>query len=212
MKCGAHGEIGCDCGVEYIRAGKFAAKVVADPANAGKSDRAIAAEIGVGHQTVMRARQSTGPNGPVGKRIGRDGKARKLPSKPKPTTADIIDIGGHLASKQDQPIISAETRKAAYAADEITGAQGDDDRGGDHDDNRGDGRRRELLIHELDRLSPDALWCVIAGLRLEHRNMLRRRLNHKPHNIELSASRVPGDPAENQDARASGRPGESNDH
>lgn len=46
----------------------------------GMSDRAIAAKIGVGHQTVKRARQkSTATNVSVGKRAGKDGKARRLP-------------------------------------------------------------------------------------------------------------------------------------
>jgi len=43
-----------------------------------KSDRATAAEIGVGHRTVARARKQTGAvhTSPT-KRVGRDGKARK---------------------------------------------------------------------------------------------------------------------------------------
>jgi hypothetical protein len=57
------------------------------------SDRAIAEEIGVHKNTVARARQSTGPCGPVDddwvnaridyiqeqRRIGRDGKRRRMP-------------------------------------------------------------------------------------------------------------------------------------
>ena len=47
-----------------------------------KSDRALAAELGVGSNTVRRARdKSTAPHGAVAKRIGKDGKARKLPAK-----------------------------------------------------------------------------------------------------------------------------------
>jgi hypothetical protein len=43
-----------------------------------KSDRAIAAELGIGSNTVRRVRQRTAPDGAVGKkRIGKDGK---LPS------------------------------------------------------------------------------------------------------------------------------------
>jgi hypothetical protein len=99
-KCKARGEIGCDCGVEYIRAGELATQAIADPENAGKSDRAIAEEIGVGSNTVRRARESTAPNGAVEKRTGKDGKARKLPKKPKPT------------ANSDRPV-------AAYAADEL---------------------------------------------------------------------------------------------
>jgi len=48
-------------------------------ANPEKSDRSIAEDIGVGHQTVGRARKiQTGPSGPVA-RVGKDGKARRLP-------------------------------------------------------------------------------------------------------------------------------------
>jgi hypothetical protein len=54
-----------------------AAKAVA--ANPGKSDRAIAAQLGVGATTVRRARRATAPCGAVDKRIGRDAKVRRLP-------------------------------------------------------------------------------------------------------------------------------------
>jgi hypothetical protein len=78
--CGAAAKATCKCGVAYIPAGEFAARAVA--AHPEKSDRAIAQAIGVGHQTVARARKAGGPNGPP-ERIGRDGKrqtATKAPS------------------------------------------------------------------------------------------------------------------------------------
>jgi hypothetical protein len=45
-------------------------------------DRAIAAETGLSHVTVGKARKATGNQLPVEptKRVGRDGKARKLPA------------------------------------------------------------------------------------------------------------------------------------
>jgi hypothetical protein len=50
--------------------------------NPGMSDRWIAAEIGVSQPTVSKARkQSTAPGGAVAKRIGRDGKIRRMPRK-----------------------------------------------------------------------------------------------------------------------------------
>jgi hypothetical protein len=58
-----------------------AAKAVA--ANPDKSDRATAAEIGVGKDTVRRARKSVGANAPTEKRVGKDGKSYKAR---KPTT------------------------------------------------------------------------------------------------------------------------------
>jgi hypothetical protein len=44
-----------------------------------KSDRAIAAALGVSHDTVAKHRKATGDTSPVDKRIGKDGKARRLP-------------------------------------------------------------------------------------------------------------------------------------
>jgi hypothetical protein len=45
------------------------------------SDRAIAVEIGTDHKVVSRARKRTGAQAPVGKRTGKDGKARKMPKR-----------------------------------------------------------------------------------------------------------------------------------
>jgi hypothetical protein len=61
----------------YVPAGKRAEQAVV--ANPEKSDRAIAEEIGVSHTTVQKARKATGNNVPVAKRVGKDGKARKMP-------------------------------------------------------------------------------------------------------------------------------------
>jgi hypothetical protein len=75
--CGAAAEATCDCGMPYVPAGDRAAKAVAE--NPEMSDRAIAAEIGVGPETVRRARKSTASHEAVGKRTGRDGKTRAMP-------------------------------------------------------------------------------------------------------------------------------------
>jgi hypothetical protein len=80
-KCGAMAETACNCGAPYVPAGDLAAKAVA--ANPDKSDRTIAAEIGVGKDTVRRARKSVGANAPTEKRVGKDGKSYKAR---KPTT------------------------------------------------------------------------------------------------------------------------------
>jgi hypothetical protein len=79
-KCFATTEVKCDCGVAYIYvpAGERAQQAVAD--NPEKSDRAIAAEVGVNAETVRRARKrSTAANAAVEKRVGKDGKKRRLP-------------------------------------------------------------------------------------------------------------------------------------
>lgn len=74
-KCGAKGEIGCECGVEYIKANAFAARVVADPANASKGTRQLAAETGLGHGTIQRAKAGV-PNGTPDQRVvGKDGRS-----------------------------------------------------------------------------------------------------------------------------------------
>jgi hypothetical protein len=61
-ECGAPGEGSCHCGAPYVAPGQRAAEAI--KANPSKSDRAIAAEIGVHKNTVARARESTGPHGP----------------------------------------------------------------------------------------------------------------------------------------------------
>lgn len=77
--CGAEGSATCDCGAPYIAAGARAAAAVA--ANPGKSDRLIATEIGVNQSTVSRARNKT-TDASAAVRVGKDGKKRKLPTKP----------------------------------------------------------------------------------------------------------------------------------
>jgi hypothetical protein len=81
LLCGANGEGSCQCGAPYVPAGLRAAQAIA--ASPDKSDRAIAQEIGVGRETVRRARKSTAPHEAVAKRTGKDGKSRELPRKAK---------------------------------------------------------------------------------------------------------------------------------
>ena len=98
-KCGADAMATCDCGVAYVPAGTRAAAAVA--ANPEKSDRSIADEIGVSPTTVGKARKATVHGGQLAKRVGKDGKARKLPQRP--------------AANDDT---SADQRKAQYEADD----------------------------------------------------------------------------------------------
>jgi hypothetical protein len=76
--CGAEANASCDCAKPYVPASAKAAAAIA--AHPEMSDRAIAAEIGVHKNTVARAREATGPDGPV-ERVGLDGKVRKLPQR-----------------------------------------------------------------------------------------------------------------------------------
>jgi hypothetical protein len=82
-QCGASGEGSCNCGAEYVAPGQRAAKAL--KANPERSDRAIAAEIGVDHKTVGAARKAaTGEGSPVECRTGLDGKTRRLPQRSEP--------------------------------------------------------------------------------------------------------------------------------
>lgn len=97
-KCGTIAEVKCDCGVDYIyvRASERAEKAIME--HPEKSDRSIAEKIGVGLGTVQRARKSTDPNGSVEKRIGKDGKKRKLP-RPTGRTSTALPNGYNTLSE-----------------------------------------------------------------------------------------------------------------
>lgn len=91
--CGATRDAACDCGASYVPAGTRAAQALAK--NPEKSDRAIAAEIGVSTPTVGRARKATVTKVTVDEpcgtatapcvvaetRLGKDGKVRRLPQR-----------------------------------------------------------------------------------------------------------------------------------
>jgi hypothetical protein len=79
--CGATADASCDCGAPYLPAGQRA--VAAIKANPGKSDRAIAAQIGVSPTTVGKARQLSIVDSSR-KRLGKDGKVRRLPTRQAP--------------------------------------------------------------------------------------------------------------------------------
>lgn len=81
--CGATANAACSCGVEYVPAGTRAIKAVAE--SPGKSDRAIAKELGVSPTIVHRARRKATAHKDAVPRVGLDGKARKQPSKTVPT-------------------------------------------------------------------------------------------------------------------------------
>lgn len=69
-------------------AGKRAEAAIAG--NPEKSDRAIAAEIGVNQST--RARKRTDADASVGKRVGQDGKARRMPQRTAVPAAKVETI------------------------------------------------------------------------------------------------------------------------
>jgi hypothetical protein len=101
--CGAGASAACCCGAPYVAPGIRAIDAV--KANPGKSDRAIAAEIGVGPETVRRARKSTASDEAV--RIGKDGKMRRLPKR-KPTVQEPENFLTALMIRADQAVNSRD--------------------------------------------------------------------------------------------------------
>jgi hypothetical protein len=115
-KCGARGEMNCACGVDYIRAGEFAATAVADPANAAKSNRALAAELGVDEKTVRQARSGAEKSAPD-KRVGRDGKRYSRPKIDRArAAADVIAARGETPTRTNVMAESGVTELPAQLA------------------------------------------------------------------------------------------------
>jgi len=105
-ECRAEARAGCNCGVEYVRPRDLAAKAIADADSPKKSDRVIAAEIGVGRETVRRVRNSTAPNGAVAKRTGKDGRTRRLPQKPNPKPESKSDEQRKVANEHQRELMT----------------------------------------------------------------------------------------------------------
>jgi hypothetical protein len=85
--CGVSADAACDCGA--LR-------------NPEKSDRAIAAEIGVGNKTVSRARRTVS-RATVAARVGLDDKARRTPArKAKKKITAAIAVHEHHAAHRDK--------------------------------------------------------------------------------------------------------------
>jgi transposase-like protein len=125
-QCGAVVEAPCDCRAPfiYMSAGKAAAEAI--KRNPEKSDRAIAAEIGIGPETVRRARISTASNGAVEKRVGRDGRQRKMPIKPEMRQhipADIKDAVAKLVLEGGMSVEAAAKEKGVSATVVIKAVQ-----------------------------------------------------------------------------------------
>jgi hypothetical protein len=86
--CGATADAACSCGAAYVPVVECAAKAVA--ATPQKSDRAIAAQLGIDHKTVAKARRAGGELSPPQTRIGRDGKTYPMPkARPNDETAEV---------------------------------------------------------------------------------------------------------------------------
>jgi hypothetical protein len=112
-ECGVEAAAACDCGAPYVPAGVAAAKAVA--AHPEKSDRAIAAEIGVSDKTVGKARRATAENSAVETRLGLDGKARKRPAKNTERNRKARERRKERDAERDRQMV------AAYFAEEARG-------------------------------------------------------------------------------------------
>ena len=94
--------------MDYIPAGQRASEAV--KAHPEKSDGALATEIGVNPETVRRARKSSTPaNAEVEKRVGRDGKTRRMPKQrqrpePEEGTEDDIEPANYFFLRVDAAI------------------------------------------------------------------------------------------------------------
>lgn len=93
LSCGGDGEASCCANPKLVKASEYVVQAIAD--NPGKTDRAIADDMGVSHQTVMRARKALGPFGPTEKRTGKDGKSYKATKARKP---EIAESARHAAA------------------------------------------------------------------------------------------------------------------
>lgn len=78
--CGVEANASCNCGVAYTP--KIVRAAEAIKANPQKSDRAIAAELGIHHSTVQEARK-VADRPPPDERVGRDGKSYPAKQRPK---------------------------------------------------------------------------------------------------------------------------------
>ena len=88
-KCGASGEGSCRCAAPYVPPGRRAAEAV--KASPDKSNRAMAAEVGVDEVTIRRARNKSGAAfAAPRKHRGKDGKS--YPAKRKGKSLDISKL------------------------------------------------------------------------------------------------------------------------
>jgi hypothetical protein len=117
-ECGARAQATCDCGASYIPARVYAERAIA--AHPERSNRAIAEETGISHETIGQVREATGNNLAV--RIGRDGKVRRVPRHLIPWQRDVTpqELVHTAAAKQlleeIDPIFKALSKEGAMRA------------------------------------------------------------------------------------------------
>jgi hypothetical protein len=86
--CGAEANASCNCGAHYVPATQRAKEAI--EAHPEKSNRAIADLAGVDEKTIRNVRNSTADSSAVDEpRIGKDGKTRRLPTRPENIDGEI---------------------------------------------------------------------------------------------------------------------------
>lgn len=111
--CGAEAHASCNCGKPYLPAKMRAREAI--EANPQKSDRAIAADIGVSHETVSKARRESPVNELTPEREGRDGKIYRLPVRDDDPEDDADTPQEIAARRKNSFLLSAdEARRHAF--------------------------------------------------------------------------------------------------
>jgi hypothetical protein len=109
--CGAETHASCNCGAVY-RPKPAERAAAAITGNSSRSDRAIAAEIGVSPTTVAKARDQLSGDGQCEDfRTGKDGRTRKMPSyfaDPEPVLRDELIEQGLDLVREMTPLERAE--------------------------------------------------------------------------------------------------------
>lgn len=112
--CSACGiDAGCNCGAPLMSKAQRAAEAI--KASPQKSDRAIADEIGVGKDTVRRAREAAGASAPVESRVGLDGKERRMPVRHEPED-DSVDFDEEATPSQKRDAFLIFSNEAMLSA------------------------------------------------------------------------------------------------
>jgi hypothetical protein len=114
--CGAEANASCNCGKPYVPKKQRAAEAIA--ANPQMSDRAIAADLGIGNATVSRARRDAGVSHDTPDREGRDGKTYHIQPREEPDDDDEdIEADVTPANYRGAFLIRADQAKrfAAYS-------------------------------------------------------------------------------------------------
>lgn len=112
--CGAEANASCNCGLAYVPASQRAAEAIKN--NPEKSNRAIAAELGVSDMTVGRARESLGATYVAPDRLGRDGKIYTFSKPEEVLEAAKVIRAERLDEKRAEKIAAIEQIAANNAA------------------------------------------------------------------------------------------------